>query len=81
MRLAVTDRQGNSTSPLTLSSGRDPLPILGVEVCAFGPGGWRYLGQVIARDAATYTYVIRVTDAANPLADKVRRLMEQEKAK
>ncbi len=78
MRIAVTNRRGNSTSPLTLNTGRDPLPALGVEVCAHGPGGWLYVGRVIARDAQRATYTIRVTSAANPLADKIRRLMKGE---
>ncbi len=78
MRIAVTDRQGADTAPLTLKAGRDPLPILGVQVCAHGPGGWLYVGQVVARDPSTYTYTIRVTSAENPIAAKVAKLMKGE---
>ena len=77
MRTAMTNRKGNDNSPLVLSAGPNPLPALGVEVCAIGLAGWRYIGQVIARDPAHYTYTIRVKSAANPIADRVRQLMQK----
>ena len=74
MRTSMTDRQGPSTSPLVLNLGSDPAPAPGVEVCAYGVGGWKYLGYVIA--CTSHTMTVCITVAKNPTADKIRQLMK-----
>ena len=68
MNLAITDRSGPDTSPLTIHvdhaneiilgvAMRPNFPVLGTLVCASGKDGWHYIGAVTAidRDAGTYT--------------------------
>lgn len=61
MRMAITDRQGNDSSPLELhieKTGFDRVPPVGTMVCAIGPGGWKYIGPVVAANEATGVYTI-----------------------
>ena len=75
MRMALTTRQGNDTSPLVLrieNTGWDRLPPLGTQVRAYGLGGWSYWGVVAGHDADGVHYNVRVTVAANRIADNLR---------
>ena len=85
MNLAITDRTGPDTSPLTLNVDRTneidsvilgrPVPphypALGTLVCAKGKNGWNYLGAVTAIDEAAGTYTI-LPIAIDRTADKIK---------
>jgi hypothetical protein len=73
--MAITTRSGQNTDPLELRAERtewDRLPGLRTVVCAVGPDGWRYIGQIISTDEAARTYTIEVWTASNKVLDNAR---------
>jgi len=75
MRMAITDRTGDDTSPMTLAIEQtewDRLPPILTLVCAIGQNGWRYIGQVASHSDDRH-YVIQVWTASNKLLDNVRQ--------
>ena len=75
MRMAITERQGDDTSPLVLSIEKtewDRLPDLGTFVCAIGQDDWQYIGQVSSHQDARH-YAIQVFAATNKINDNLKQ--------